>query len=139
MEVPAVGIVLLLEYGHDAVLILWYWLELLECLGGRFEQAVADIQHDDLKIVVFCELFHLFMEARRPCLDGFSRYFAATVDEVSRKARLVLQLLGNAVGDDPVKAFVAESDMVQEGLVMENTVMEKDKDYEPYIRVDVWY
>ena len=79
------------------------------------------------------------MEARRPDFNGISRYFPATVEEVSRETWLVLQFPGNAVGDNPVKAFVAEPDMVQEGLVMENTVMEKNKDYETQYWVDVWY
>jgi hypothetical protein len=79
------------------------------------------------------------MEARRPGFNGFSSYFAALVEEVSREAGLVLQLLGNAVGDDPVKAFVAEPDMIQECLVMENALMEKNKDYDIQYWVDVWY
>ena len=139
MPVPAVGIGLLLEYGHDAVLVVRYRLDLLEGPGCRFEKIVADIEFYDFEVVVLCELFDLFMDMGCSGLDCLSRNFAIFATQVSTEARLVLEILDNAIGYDPVEAFVAELYMVENGLVREDPFMEKDKDKETQYWVDVGY
>ena len=128
MPVPAVAVILLLEDGHDTVLVVGYRLNPFEFLGCRFEQAVTNLKIYDRDTVVLCELFDLFVDAGGSSLDRFTGYLAASVKEVPGEAFFVLEFGGDAVGYDPVEAFVAEPDMVKDGLVRENTVMEKDKD-----------